>query len=637
MRSTMEATTVFAGREPHEQWQADPEMSEDLGPNKFYQVPEQGSLLVSLESSEGGRDRVRCPYPACGKVFLDLGSHMLTHQAERPEKCPIPTCEYHIKGFARKYDKQRHTLAHYKGIMVCGFCPGSGSPMEKSFNRADVFKRHLTVVHGVKQLSPQSRKKSPSFGTTKKATNSPSDIGKCSVCLHVFKSALEFYEHLDDCVLSVVQQEEPSEAINEKALTAISDDPEVLKSLERNSLLQYLPLQPPQTDDTLIEEEESEEDEKAEKAVGFLDTTDQAVITRNLENKQTRCKKILRRIQDQLEKLDDLEAGLVAELKTRHKTDWVKSQDFMAGLDLHLLKTYDVKMEEQEFEPWQPKIEAGSTKKTDVVLPPIIQTELGACHLPEQLESKKATSISKLDDSQVLSKDEVPDTSTFTPYPMPRIKKEAVDPPASQPAMNFLPKFASNAVSHTEDQDGKREAVDKSENHSQIDRFDASKNAAIRDQGERTIEAPTRASEKRKASEDLSRDTKRHPTSEKLYAATIPGHNAGDLVEPGGRISFDPNASSPDSSNGDGVSKSTLSTDTSDTDFELIDTNDDNTGSTNDGNDPFFGQGEERIVDPENYFKNLEAIERKVALNSLLCYWHPDYSRHAEMFTDNLS
>ncbi|KUI53992.1 Zinc finger protein RME1 [Cytospora mali] len=86
---------------------------------------------------------------------------------ERPEKCPIETCEYHAKGFARKYDKNRHALTHYKGTMACPFCPGSGTAYEKSFNRADVFKRHLTAVHN-------------------------------------FATAQEFYEHLDDCVLNVI-------------------------------------------------------------------------------------------------------------------------------------------------------------------------------------------------------------------------------------------------------------------------------------------------------------------------------------------------------------------------------------------------------------------------------------------------
>jgi hypothetical protein len=168
-----------------------------------------------------------CPLPECGRVFKDLKAHMLTHQNERPEKCPITTCEYHIKGFARKYDKNRHTLTHYKGTMVCGFCPGSGSAAEKSFNRADVFKRHLTSVHGVEQNPPNSRKKSPGGART---------AGTCSTCSVTFANAQEFYEHLDDCVLRVVQQADPCEAINQRLLTSIAEDKDVTDTLDRNGL-----------------------------------------------------------------------------------------------------------------------------------------------------------------------------------------------------------------------------------------------------------------------------------------------------------------------------------------------------------------------------------------------------------------
>lgn len=68
----------------------------------------------SHSGDELGKEKQRCPISDCGKVFKDLKSHLLTHQNERPEKCPITTCEYHTKGFARKYDAQRHTLTHYK-------------------------------------------------------------------------------------------------------------------------------------------------------------------------------------------------------------------------------------------------------------------------------------------------------------------------------------------------------------------------------------------------------------------------------------------------------------------------------------------------------------------------------------------
>ncbi|KAF2721805.1 hypothetical protein K431DRAFT_64048 [Polychaeton citri CBS 116435] len=215
----------------------------------------QGSM-TSDDSNKG-----LCPIPSCGKHFKDLKAHMLTHQNERPEKCPIPTCEYHIKGFARKYDKNRHTLTHYKGTMVCGFCPGSGSAAEKSFNRADVFKRHLTSVHGVEQTPPNSRKKSPTVQNIKKQTGNQREIsGMCSTCGVTFANAQDFYEHLDDCVLRVVQQADPCEAINEKLLTSVAEDNDVKESLERHMLPTTIDFDAP----TMFNDGEDDDEEGAE-------------------------------------------------------------------------------------------------------------------------------------------------------------------------------------------------------------------------------------------------------------------------------------------------------------------------------------------------------------------------------------
>lgn len=194
------------------------------------------SPSASSVDDDENKEKGRCPHPDCGRVFKDLKAHMLTHQSERPEKCPIITCEYHIKGFARKYDKNRHTLTHYKGTMVCGFCPGSGSPAEKSFNRADVFKRHLTSVHGVEQTPPNCRKKS-SNGNQSHTRASSDATGKCSTCSVTFSNPQDFYEHLDDCVLRVVQQEEPSEVINQQRLAEVDSDEEVKKTMEKHKLV----------------------------------------------------------------------------------------------------------------------------------------------------------------------------------------------------------------------------------------------------------------------------------------------------------------------------------------------------------------------------------------------------------------
>lgn len=193
---------------------------------------------------------------------------MLTHQSERPEKCPILNCEYNQKGFARKYDKNRHTLTHYKGTMVCGFCPGSGSAAEKSFNRADVFKRHLTSVHGVEQNPPNSRKRSP-IGSALRLTSYCEDAtGKCSTCSSTFTNAQEFYEHLDDCVLRVVQQEEPSESHNARHLAQVAGDADVNDTLERHMLSTVDETALTGEDEIDDDEDDEEEDDEDLSAIG---------------------------------------------------------------------------------------------------------------------------------------------------------------------------------------------------------------------------------------------------------------------------------------------------------------------------------------------------------------------------------
>lgn len=205
-------------------------------------APPQGPILApsvppSLEStvhsspsiSKAEDNRNRCPHPDCGRVFKDLTAHMLTHQEERPEKCPIETCEYHTKGFARKYDKNRHALTHYKGTMVCPFCPGPGTAYEKAFNRADVFKRHLTAVHNVEQTPPNSRK----MIITGSSSRNGGDA-KCSICQTRFSTAQEFYEHLDDCVLNVIVPTTPKVSRDQTSTPQKNEQKNVLVNMGEN-------------------------------------------------------------------------------------------------------------------------------------------------------------------------------------------------------------------------------------------------------------------------------------------------------------------------------------------------------------------------------------------------------------------
>ena len=179
--------------------------------SSFRSQPPIGAPVLFEYNEEPPSDEARpgsCPFPTCGRHVKDLKAHMLTHQNTRPEKCPVPSCEYHTKGFARKYDKDRHLLTHYKGKLVCDFCPGSGSEAEKSFNRADVFKRHLTSVHGVEQTPPSVRRhyKHLSHNVVDEVA------GTCAICSVLFPDAQKFYEHVDDCLIRVIQEADPPDA-----------------------------------------------------------------------------------------------------------------------------------------------------------------------------------------------------------------------------------------------------------------------------------------------------------------------------------------------------------------------------------------------------------------------------------------
>jgi hypothetical protein len=118
---------------------------------------------------------------------------------DRPEKCPVLSCKYAIKGFARKYDQRRHTLTHFQGTLLCDFCPGAGSSNEINFDRVDMFKQHFTSVHDVEQVTPRGRGKS-------KHSSMATKLGKCSVCLEDFENAQHLYDHLDGCIFDVLHE-----------------------------------------------------------------------------------------------------------------------------------------------------------------------------------------------------------------------------------------------------------------------------------------------------------------------------------------------------------------------------------------------------------------------------------------------
>lgn len=178
-----------------------------------------------------------CTWPGCGKNVKDLISHLLTHQCQRPFKCPVRWCEYATKGFARKYDKTRHALAHWKAVTRCKFCPESLLGLDVNFFGLSELKSHLKNIHAAEATDTSSPGDPGSCGHSGSIT--------CSACHQVFLSVQTFYCHLDDCVLEALERDNPIDDINTRNLAPIENDQDVLETLARHGLSSIPGADPP--------------------------------------------------------------------------------------------------------------------------------------------------------------------------------------------------------------------------------------------------------------------------------------------------------------------------------------------------------------------------------------------------------
>ncbi|WEJ94239.1 hypothetical protein PSN45_001721 [Yamadazyma tenuis] len=103
----------------------------------------------------------------------------------KPYNCSYPNCEW---SFARQSDLRRHTKSHAAPSYHCPYwendqtCHRNGG----SFTRLDVLKRHLRLVHYIrdKQLGPSISK---------------DDSGWCRSCQRMFPNSKVFIEHCSEC------------------------------------------------------------------------------------------------------------------------------------------------------------------------------------------------------------------------------------------------------------------------------------------------------------------------------------------------------------------------------------------------------------------------------------------------------
>ncbi|KAL4988122.1 hypothetical protein BDW68DRAFT_159782 [Aspergillus falconensis] len=170
-------------------------ISHDIEPKPLSSNDLDGSILDVHRRDGGPVDSTAAFYPDSEDSVDELESDMLPYESEGPAKCPILTCDYNAQGFTRIYDQRRHLLTHFKGTMVCGFCPESVYDAMKSFNSADVFRRHLISEHGAFHELPDPSRR-------------PDRVVSCSNCSNSFVTVQEFYKHFEDCVIRTILQDD---------------------------------------------------------------------------------------------------------------------------------------------------------------------------------------------------------------------------------------------------------------------------------------------------------------------------------------------------------------------------------------------------------------------------------------------
>lgn len=227
------------------------------------------NIAWEKEDYDGGRYSV----PECEPIFKDLKGHMPTPENTRLETCPVENCKYYIKGFARKYDRDRHILAHSMRKLVCAFCPGYDTESEACFFRVDSLKLHLVSIHdvGVALLGIPVRYPTgapePPLGDTRdhrfsgEARESFSMSGPCSICLIPFADPQAFYEHLDKCVREAVLTDcqRPSPVSTSPLVNGSSfkDSESIQKALHPNELSKPTPTTSSRTESQIGEQRSS--------------------------------------------------------------------------------------------------------------------------------------------------------------------------------------------------------------------------------------------------------------------------------------------------------------------------------------------------------------------------------------------
>ncbi|KAK6202500.1 uncharacterized protein RJT21DRAFT_118551 [Scheffersomyces amazonensis] len=156
-----------------------------------------------------------------GKPFKVTDDVILS---SRPFKCTFEGCSW---AFQRRSDLRRHAKSHAEPMFVCPYwkidqsCHRNGG----SFNRLDVLKRHLRLVHYIKDTRKQETQIAYS-------TNPKDDPGWCRLCQRMFPNSKIFIDHCVDC--SKYIENKRNEQLKAKNDESTTDNTEPIENENEN-------------------------------------------------------------------------------------------------------------------------------------------------------------------------------------------------------------------------------------------------------------------------------------------------------------------------------------------------------------------------------------------------------------------
>lgn len=161
-----------------------------LSASAYPPAPTPAPAPSASSASMGGLSSTSSPTPLAVVVsnqsFAKQEQQTNSH-SKRQYQCPYDGCEW---SFSRASDQRRHIKSHEKPLLQCPFWTPRKSCHRNSgaFNRLDVLKRHLRLVH---------------FQPITDYELTGSTAGKCRHCRVDFDSVKDFVNHCNGCAAQI--------------------------------------------------------------------------------------------------------------------------------------------------------------------------------------------------------------------------------------------------------------------------------------------------------------------------------------------------------------------------------------------------------------------------------------------------